>query len=155
MFSLRPAPCGSARHPNNSSHNKNNGNLTPVSSGADLGVSVPLELSLDLDGIRVDTIHLALNGELHIHVSSRNDGTVCPNCKRVIHEVSGHGNEIKLRHLPVMDRTTYIFIRPRWYICRDCMGNPVVVQRLSWYDPHSHATKAYSAYLLKKFFGLA
>jgi transposase len=78
------------------------------------------------------------------------EGTVCHRCGREIKDAYDYGREIRLRHLPILDRPTYIFIRPRRYICRDCGGNPTTTQRLGWYDPRCSVTRAYAEHVLRQ-----
>jgi len=108
-------------------------------------VSIPL----DLEGVKVDHLEVTPAGEFHIHVSSAVDGTICHRCGLEIRDGYGYGREIKLRHLPILDRPTYVILKPRRYICRRCTGTPVTTQTLPWYEPRHATTKAYEEHLLK------
>ena len=108
-------------------------------------VSIPL----DLEGVKVDHLDVTPAGEFHIHVSSAVDGTICHRCGLEIRDGYGYGREIKLRHLPILDRPTYVILKPRRYICRRCTGTPVTTQTLPWYEPRHATTKAYEEHLLK------
>ena len=68
---------------------------------------------------------------------------------RDIHHRYDEGREIKLRHLPILDRPTYILIKPRRYRCDDCPGNPTTTQHLPWYEPRHAVTKAYAEHVLR------
>jgi transposase len=107
-------------------------------------------IPLDIEGVQVNHVRITTDDEVHIHVTSTVDGTLCHRCGQEIKEVYDYGREIKLRHLPILDRPTYIFIKPRRYICRDCRGNPTTTQRLSWYEPRCSTTKAYAEHVLKQ-----
>jgi transposase len=109
-------------------------------------VSIPL----DIEGVHVNQVRFTSDGEIHIHVSSTVEGTVCHVCGRETKESYDYGRELRLRHLPILDRPTYIFIKPRRYICRACKGNPTTTQRLSWYEPRCSTTKAYAEHVLKQ-----
>ena len=109
-----------------------------------------ITIPLDIEGIQVKHVDVTAQNEIHIHVHSTVEGTVCHRCGREIKEVYDYGREIQLRHLPILDRPTYIFIRPRRYVCRDCAGKPTTTQRLPWYDPRSSATRAYADHVLKQ-----
>jgi len=108
-----------------------------------------IRIPLDIEGVKVDQVEVAKEGEFHIHVSSTVDGTACHCCGRDTRDGYGFGREIKLRHLPILDRPTYLVMRPRRYICRQCPGKPVTTQRLSWYEQRHAATLAYEAHILK------
>lgn len=107
-------------------------------------------IPLDIEGVKVDDVRVTDGNEVHIHVHSTVDGTVCHRCGREIKEAYDYGREIQLRHLPILDRPTYVFIRPRRYVCRDCAGHPTTTQRLPWYEPRSSATRAYAEHILKQ-----
>jgi transposase len=86
-------------------------------------------IPLDIEGVKVDRVEVTGNGEIHIHVRSTVEDTPCHRCGRDIHRRYDEGREIKLRHLPIMGRPTYIFTKPiftkpRRYRCDDCPGNP-------------------------------
>jgi transposase len=106
-------------------------------------------IPLDIEGVKVNRAEVTGNGEVHIHVSSTVDGTRCHRCGRDIHRRYDEGREIKLRHLPILDMPTYIFLKPPRYVCDDCPGNPTTTQQLPWYEPRHAVTKAYAEHVLK------
>lgn len=107
-------------------------------------------IPLDIEGVQVNQVHITPSGEVHIHVTSTVEGTSCHRCGREIKEVYDYGREIKLRHLPILDRPTYLWIKPRRYICRDCKGNPTTTQQLPWYEVRTSTTRAYAEHVLKQ-----
>jgi transposase len=107
-------------------------------------------IPLDIEGVKIDPVRVTADNEVHIHVHSTVEGAVCHRCGREIKEAYDYGREIRLRHLPILDRPTYIFIKPRRYVCRDCGGNPTTTQRLGWYDPRSSVTRAYAEHVLRQ-----
>ena len=106
-------------------------------------------IPLDIEGVKVNRVEVTSNGEVHIYVSSTVDGTRCHRCGRDIHHRYDEGREIKLRHLPILDMPTYIFTKPRRYLCDDCPGNTTTTQRLPWYDQRHAVTKAYAEHVLR------
>lgn len=106
-------------------------------------------IPLDIEGVKVNRVDVTSEGEVHIHVSSTVQGTQCHRCGKDIGDSYDEGREIKLRHLPILDKPTYIFLKPHRYVCRYCPGNPVTTQRLPWYEPRHAVTKAYAEHLLK------
>jgi transposase len=50
--------------------------------------------------------------------------------------------------LPILERKTFIRLRPKRYQCFHCHGNPTTTQTLSWYTPRSSFTKAYEKRIL-------
>lgn len=55
---------------------------------------------------------------------------------------------MKLRHLPVFGKWTYIIITPRRGICHYCNGNPSTTERIDWYEINSKYTKPYEQHVL-------
>jgi len=106
-------------------------------------------IPLDIEGVKVSRVEVTDDGEVHIHVSSTVNGTQCHRCGRDIHHRYDEGREIKLRHLPILDMPTYIFIKLPRYVCDDCPGNPTTTQHLPWYEPRHAVTKAYAGHVLK------
>ena len=106
-------------------------------------------IPLDIEGVKVNRVEVTGNGEVHIHVASTVKGTRCHRCGRDIQDSYDEGREIKLRHLPILDMPTYIFLKPRRYICCACPGKPTTTQRLPWYEPRHAVTKAYAEHVLK------
>jgi transposase len=109
-------------------------------------ISVPL----DIPGVKVNNVAITPDGEIHIFVTSTVEGTHCHHCGREINNFYDYGREIKLRHLSILDKPTYIIIRPRRYICRFCDGKPTTTQKLDWYEQRSSATKAYENHIIKQ-----
>jgi len=106
-------------------------------------------IPLDIEGVKVTRVEVTGDGEVHIHVSSTVKGARCHRCGRDIQDGYDEGREIKLRHLPILDMPTYVFLKPRRYLCRDCPGNPTTTQQLPWYEPRHAVTKAYAEHVLK------
>jgi transposase len=106
-------------------------------------------IPLDIEGVKVNGVEVTSDGAVHIHVSSTVKGVRCHRCGRDIYDSYDEGREIKLRHLPILDMPTYVLLKPRRYVCRDCRGNPVTTQRLPWYEPRHAVTKAYAEHILK------
>ena len=58
--------------------------------------------------------------------------TPCGLCGKELRATFGHGQEIRLRHLPVLGMETYIYIRPRRGRCLACETEPTTTQVLEW-----------------------
>jgi len=103
---------------------------------------------LNLPGITIVRVAIDEQGDCLIKAESTEEGTPCRVCGRAIHTPYGHGRELKIRHVPIFARKTYIVIRPPRYQCLDCEGKPTTTQQCSWHAPRSSQTKAYDAYIL-------
>lgn len=108
-------------------------------------VTVPL----DIEGVKVNHVQVTADGEVHISVTSTVEGAHCHRCGREITEGYDYGREVKVRHLPILGMPTYILIKPRRYICRQCPGNPTTTQQLPWYESRHTITHSYAEYVLK------
>ena len=76
-------------------------------------------------------------------------GTTSKCCGKPIDKFYGYSNEITLRHLPILDKTVWLKIKPKRYQCPDCDNGPTTTQTCSWYDSKSPHTKAYEQWLLR------
>ena len=103
---------------------------------------------LNLPGIIIVHIDLDEQGDCLIKAESTEKGTPCRVCGRTIHTPYGHGRTLKIRHLPIFGRKTYLLICPPRYQCLDCAGKPTTTQQFSWHEPRSSHTKAYDELLL-------
>jgi len=118
-------------------------------------ISTSTQISFPLDIPQVDVLanKQTRDGKFVITVESRQETTKCGVCKQVIPCNYGHGQEIQLRHLPILGQETYIAIRPRRAQCPTCLHNPTTTQELSWYEQRSPHTKVYDQYLMKQLIG--
>ena len=107
-----------------------------------------IEIPLDIEDVDVKNIEFTQHNEILISVESTVKGTPCHVCGKVITKLHGHGREIRLRHLPILNKNTYLSIKPNRYICENCDNHPTTTQKLSWYDERSSCTKAYENYIL-------
>ena len=115
-------------------------------------ISTSAQISFPLDIPQVDVLATkqTRDGKFIITVESQQETTKCGVCRQVVPCNYGHGQEIQLRHLPILGKETYIAIRPRRAQCPTCLYSPTTTQELSWYEQRSPHTKAYDEYLLKQ-----
>jgi transposase len=115
-------------------------------------LSTTAQISFPLDIPKVDVMgtNLTREGQFIITVESQEETVICGICQQTISCNYGHGQEIQLRHLPVLGYETYIAIRPRRGQCPTCLHQPTTTQQLEWYEPRSPHTKVYDRYLMKQ-----
>jgi transposase len=118
-------------------------------------ISAPATIRFPLDIPQVDVLatQQTRDNKFIITVESRRETTQCGICKQEIACTYGHGQAVRLRHLPILGQETYIVIRPRRAQCPTCPHNPTTTQTLKWYDQRSPHTKAYDRYLMKLLIG--
>jgi transposase len=109
-----------------------------------------IQIPLDIPNVKVVRTEIHPDEKLLIWVESQVETVPCGICGRELRATFGHGQEIRLRHLPVLGMETYICIRPRRARCCVCATEPTTTQVLEWYDQRSPHTKAYDRYLLKQ-----
>jgi transposase len=112
---------------------------------ADPCISIPLGIA----DVKVLSVDVDESGAFHIRIESTCPHAHCHKCGKLITKFHGFDDEIRLRHLPILDRPVYLFMRPKRFLCDDCKGGPTTTQRLDWYNPRSSTTKAYDKYLTK------
>lgn len=102
---------------------------------------------LDIPKIKITEIKKN-NNDIFIYVSSIEEDTVCHKCGKSTKDFHGYAPEIKLRHLPIFNLKTYIFIKPKRYLCRNHSTRTTTTQKLPWYREKSKTTKSYEDYIL-------
>jgi transposase len=118
-------------------------------------ITAPAQISFPLDIPQVDVVATkqTQEGKFIITVESRQETTICGICQQEISCNYGVGQEIQLRHLPILGQETTIAIRPRRGRCPTCLHSPTTTQKLNWYEQRSPHTKAYDQYLMKQLIG--
>lgn len=109
-----------------------------------------LKVPLDISAVTIISSQVTNESQLLIRVESELATVRCGCCGQEIRCNAGHGQELKLRHLPVLGLETYVLIRPRRAKCPDCWPEAKTTQVLAWYEQRSPHTKAYDEYLLKQ-----
>lgn len=109
-----------------------------------------LKIPFDLADVVVLNSQVTSDGKLVIRVESQLATTRCGVCQQTIRCNDGHGQEIRLRHLPVLGMETYVVMRPKRAKCPHCWPEAKTTQVLAWYEQRSPHTKAYDEYLLKQ-----
>ena len=118
-------------------------------------ISTPAKISFPLDIPQVDVLatRQTQDNKFIITVESRRETTKCGVCQKPIPCNYGHGQTVRLRHLPILGQETYIEIRPRRAQCPTCQHKPTTTQTLRWYEQRSPHTKAYDRHLMKLLIG--
>jgi transposase len=118
-------------------------------------ITTPAKISFPLDIPQVDVLATkhTQDNKFIITVESRRETTKCGVCHQEIACNYGHGQVVRLRHLPILGQETTIEIRPRRAQCPTCLHNPTTTQTVTWYDQRSPHTKAYDRYLMKLLIG--
>jgi len=106
------------------------------------------EIPLDIPDVTIEHVTTNRMGHIEITVKSTIEGTPCRQCGQMTTTFYGEDREIRLRHLPILGRQTYICLRPKRYECSNCHGQPTTTQQLDWYTPRSSFTRAYEQQLL-------
>jgi len=103
---------------------------------------------LNLSDIKVTKMSESANGrEITFVVESTRKVVNCRQCKK---PTRGHGlgRVLRLRHLPLLGKITYLEITPHRGRCEHCDGNPTTTETLDWYEANSKMTKPYEQHLL-------
>lgn len=109
-----------------------------------------LKIPFDIPDVSIISSQVTNESELLICVESELARVQCGCCGQEIRCNAGHGQALKLRHLPVLGLETYVLIRPRRAKCPHCWPEAKTTQVLAWYEQRSPHTKAYDEYLLKQ-----
>ena len=105
------------------------------------------ESVLGLSDVKVTNIEIDLSDQFIFTVESTKRDIPCHSCGKPT-QAYGKGRPIRLRHLPILGKKTFIDITPPRGRCSDCDGNPTTTQQASWYDRKSPHTKTYEQHVL-------
>ncbi len=89
-----------------------------------------LEIPLDIEGVKIERVEFTPRNEIIITVTSTVEGTHCHKCGKKITHPYGQGREVRLRHLSILGKPTYIRIKPKRYRCPECDDHPTTTQTL-------------------------
>lgn len=109
-----------------------------------------ITIPLDIPEVEVLSTEITAENQMLIRVESTKKTTACGVCGCQIACTFGHGQEIRLRHLPVFGLKTYILIRPKRGQCLACYCDPTTTQVVDWYTQRSPHTQGYDEHLLKQ-----
>ena len=103
-------------------------------------ISTSAQISIPLDIPQVDVLatRQTRDGKFIITVESRQETVKCGVCQQSIRCKYGQGQEIQLRHMPILGQETYIAIRPRRGQCPTCLHHPTTTQELIENSKQSH-----------------
>jgi len=107
---------------------------------------IPVEI-LGLSDVEIIETTLNSANEFIIKVKSTKEDIHCHQCGRLT-DPYGNGRTIKLRHLPILGKKTFIEITPPRGRCSHCDNNPTTTQQADWYNRKSPHTKAYEKHAL-------
>ena len=103
---------------------------------------------LNLHDIEVVDIRFPSNGrEVVIIVKSTCNHVACRKCGNPTSS-HGSGRPLRLRHLPILGKETYIEITPRRGRCDNCDDGPTTTEQLDWYETNAKMTKPFEQHLL-------
>ena len=108
-----------------------------------------IQIPLDIPDVEIEKLDTSSKKGFVLTLTSTLKGTTCKCCGKPIDKFYGYSNEITLRHLPILDKTVWLKIKPKRYQCPDCDNGPTTTQTCSWYDSKSPHTKAYEQWLLR------
>jgi len=108
----------------------------------------PIPVSvLGLSDVEVINVEIDKYNQFVFTVVSTKREILCHCCGKPT-QPYGKGRTIRLRHLPILGRKTYIDITPQRGRRPDCDGNPTTTQQADWYERKSPQTKAYEQAVL-------
>ena len=108
----------------------------------------PIPVSvLGLSDVEVTNVEIDRFNQFIFTVVSTKSEIFCHCCGKLT-QPYGKGRTVRLRHLPILGRKTYIDITPPRGRCPHCDGNPTTTQQADWYGRKSPQTKAYEQAVL-------
>ena len=116
-------------------------------------MTTSFSIQLDLPHVEIDSVQIDQDGNYIIRVHSTLIGCQCHQCGQHITKFHGYDREIRIKHLPIFGRETYLLIRLPRYQCLTCPKKPTTTQQVPWRERKSGYTKAYEQHLLRELIG--
>ena len=110
-------------------------------------------IELDIPNVKIENVIINKDGDYEIRVRSTQEGCTCHECGQPIIKCHGHDREIRLKHLPILGRDTYIIIRLPRYQCEHCANKPTTTQQVPWFIRRSPHTIMYEMHVLSQLIG--
>ena len=107
-----------------------------------------IKLDLGIASLEVMSQETDKQGDIYINVRSTKKKSHCNKCGKDATIRYGSAPEMKIRHLPIFNRTVYLVIKPVRYKCEYCDGGVVTTEQYNWCGRNSRATNALNDYLL-------
>lgn len=115
-------------------------------------MSLSIESLLNIPGVQV--LKTEINErEISIHLKIESNYTRCHQCGGKATEFYRDGETLRLRHLPIFERSVYLYLHTKRYRCLNCHDRPTTTQHGDWYDINAHCTKAFTNSLLRALVG--
>ena len=110
-------------------------------------------VQLDIPDVEITDVGTNHEGDYEIRVRSTRGGCECHQCGQPATKCHGHDREIRLKHLPILGKDTYIIIRLPRYRCEKCLRKPTTTQQVPWFIRRSPHTVAYEMHVLSQLIG--
>lgn len=107
-----------------------------------------VRVPLGIPDVRVLRTEIDERGEVIITIESTKGGTNCRRCGKWITKRHGCDEWVRVRHLPIFGRPTYLQYQPRRYRCESCEKKPTTTEKLDWHGKGSSNTLGYEEHIL-------
>jgi len=107
-----------------------------------------ISIDLGLEDVEIRECNIDKKGVYHIKIQSTKTTGTCRECGCEIDKFHALDREMKIRHLPILGKECYLYIRLPRYECESCHKNPKTTQQLSWRAYNSSNTIDFEKYIL-------
>lgn len=110
-------------------------------------------IQIDIPNVEIIDVKINNKDEYEIRVVSTQEGCQCHQCGQTITKFHRNDREIRIKHLPILGKDTYIIIKLPRYQCENCLGKPTTTQQVPWFIRRIPHTIAYEMYILSLLIG--
>lgn len=107
-----------------------------------------ISIDLGLPDVKIKEFNTDSKGNYHIKICSTKTTGICRCCGKKTDKFHAEDREMKIRHLPILGKECYLYIRLPRYECSTCDKNPKTTQQMPWRNYNSSNTKHYETYIL-------
>ena len=107
---------------------------------------IPVELNIE--DLEIIEVKINRKGHYEIYVESTQEGCTCHVCGKHITKPHGKDRQKQIRHLPILDRETYLIVKLPRFQCLNCYGKPTTTQQVAWHERNSPNSTAFEGHIL-------
>ena len=115
--------------------------------------NISFSIELGIENLEVKEVKQNKEGNYEIYVDSTQEGCTCHICDKHIDKPHYFDREKRIRHLSILGRESYLFIRLPRFQCQECREKPTTTQQVPWHERRSPNTIAFEKHILLELMG--
>lgn len=111
-------------------------------------MTTKITVPLDIDSLEILSQSIDYKGNIILEVRSKKTETMCHKCGKSATIRHGHGQILRIKHLPILKTPLYLQIKPLRYRCEHCNDHPTTTEQYDWCKRGSNVSRSLENFLL-------